>query len=117
MDAILAELEKGDAAVQRNRARCCALITIDVKNAFNSASWEAIAAAVERMKIPPHLCRLLRNYFDGRVLQYDMAEGVKTTSITAGVPQRKVLGPTLWNVLYDGILTLALPLLVSKSLV
>ena len=70
VDAILAVLEKGNAAFQRKRcgARYCALITIDVKNAFNSASWEAIAVAVERMKISPHLCRLLRNYLDGRVL-------------------------------------------------
>ena len=94
MNAILAVLEKGTA-----------LPPIDVYHRRR----EAIAAAVERMKIPPHLCRLLRNYLDGRVLQYDTVEGVKTNPITAGLPQGSVLGPILWNVMYDGVLTLALP--------
>ncbi|XP_052901358.1 uncharacterized protein LOC128307518 [Anopheles moucheti] len=110
-DAPVLMLENGNAAFRRKRcgARYCAAITIDVKNAFNSASWEAIAVALQGMSVPPYLCRVLRSYLNGRVLQYDTEEGVRTVNITAGVPHGSVLGPTLWNVMYDGVLTLALP--------
>lgn len=30
-------------------------------------------------------------------------------TITCGVPQGSVIGPTLWNVLYDELLTLPMP--------
>ena len=85
------------------------MVTIDVKNAFNSASWEAIAVALHTMRVPDYLCRILRSYFQNRVLVYETNAGRKTIEVTAGVPQGSILGPTLWNAMYNGVLTLKLP--------
>ena len=59
--------------------------------------------------VPPYLCRLLGSCLDHRMLLYDTDQGIKKMSISAGVPQGSILGPTLWNVMYNGALTLGLP--------
>lgn len=111
VDAIRTVLETADEArTKKIRGnRYCAMVTVDVKNAFNSASWEAIATSLHEMKIPDYLCRILQSYFENRVLIYNTSEGQQRVTISAGVPQGSILGPTLWNLMYNGVLTLKLP--------
>ena len=84
------------------------MVTVKVRNAFNSANWTAIRQALQSKNIPPYLQALLRNYFVGRTLHYNTDEGVVSRTISADVPQGSVLGPTLWNVMYDNLLRLPL---------
>ena len=87
----------------------CAIITLYVKNAFNSADWNAALAALYGKNIPNYLLELIRNYFKDRVLIYDTNDGRETYAVSARGPQISVLGPILWNVMYDGVLRLNLP--------
>lgn len=111
IDAIRLVIGKAEKAAKQKRRgnRYCAVITIDVKNAFNSASWEAIALALYRMRVPGYLCRMLKSYFENRILVYETNEGQKSVEVTAGVPQGSLIGPALWNGMYNGVLTLELP--------
>ena len=112
VDAISRVVATADMALKKTRSgnRYCAIVTIDVKNAFNSASWEAIALSLLRMGVPDQLSRILKSYFENRVLLYDTEEGQKSVQISAGVPQGSILGPTLWNAMYNDVLTLRLPI-------
>jgi len=85
----------------------CVLITLDVKNAFNMAPWEHIDAALRGRGVPRYLLRILRSYMGDRSLITDDQNSIR--DVTCGVPQGSVLGPTLWNVLYDGLLDMETP--------
>ncbi|XP_046868598.1 uncharacterized protein LOC124461052 [Drosophila willistoni] len=87
----------------------CLVVTIDVKNAFNTADWGCILGSVCRLEAPVYLQAIIRSYFDGRVLRFNTDEGCDSHHISAGVPQGSVLGPLLWNIMYDGILRTPLP--------
>ncbi|CAB0042137.1 unnamed protein product [Trichogramma brassicae] len=80
------------------------------------ASWsfmERAEGALEKMGVPPYLRRIIASYFSDRVLEYSTDDGAETYSVTAGVPQGSVLGPILWNAMYNKILGLRLPGAVS----
>lgn len=97
-----AKKEMGKPSRKRN---LCIVVTIDIKNAFNSASWKVIIEEMERMRISQYLIELLKSYLSDRKI---VGEAFNR-SMTAGVPQGSILGPTLWNILYNGILNIEVP--------
>nr|CAH7762824.1 unnamed protein product [Callosobruchus chinensis] len=85
------------AAVTVNRRKkICALVALDIKNAFNSAPRQKIVEELERIGVD-------------RELVYQTTEGFQRKKVSAGVAQGSVLGPDLWNIMYDGILRMEIP--------
>lgn len=106
IQAIERVLELGNRQRTQGRGqRWSAMITFDVKNAFNSAPWTKIIAALETRNTPRYLINLVVDYFTDRVVE---DRSIKHR-ISAGIPQGSVLGPLLWNILYDSLLKLPLP--------
>lgn len=89
------------------------VLTLDIKNAFNSAPWKAILEALQAIDTPEYLCRLIGSYLEDRELLINLSGNLKREELSSGVPQGSVLGPTLWNVLYNGLLRNRLPIGVS----
>nr|CAH7765783.1 unnamed protein product [Callosobruchus chinensis] len=88
----------------------CILVTLDVKNAFNSARWNDILAALQNhFSVTSYLLRIITDYLDDRELVYQTTEGLQRKKVSAGVAQGSVLGPDLWNIMYDGILRMEIP--------
>lgn len=87
------------------KRKLCALITIDIKNAFNSANWKIIDSEMKRMNISKHIIKSIESYLkDRKIVGEEFSKWM-----TAGVPQGSVLGPTLWNILYNSVLELGVP--------
>lgn len=78
-----------------------ALTLIDVKNAFNTASWSIIMEKLEKRGISRRLLKVIADYCCDRSVKIGL---LTTKTVKGGVPQGSVLGPTLWNVLYDDVM-------------
>lgn len=83
---------------ERWRLERYAVVTLDVRNALNSANWSCIKKLLIRMNTS-------RNLRD-RVSSYDTDEGLNCYHVSAGITQESVLGPLLWNITYNGVLHL-----------
>lgn len=59
--------------------------------------------------IPDKVLQILCVTWPDRVLLYETDEEFKQYQITSSVPHESVLGPFLWNVMYDGLLNMRLP--------
>ncbi|KXZ75566.1 hypothetical protein TcasGA2_TC031845 [Tribolium castaneum] len=103
IDEVIRTAEQEKLPSYRHR-KTCLMITFDVQNAFNSASWQIILEELKQKGISPSLINTIRDYLNNRKIITDYGDTVKVNS---GVPQGSVLAALLWNVMYDSVLRIA----------
>jgi len=87
-------------------------VALDIRNAFNSISWPRVLDAIGKLNTPDYLERMFREYFTERTAEDHSPhtpEGSIEVCISGGVSQGSVVGPLLWNLIYDDVLRLGLP--------
>lgn len=90
----LEETERAARTARRSGQGWFAMVTIDIKNAFNSAPWNGIREVLRDRGIDVHLQRVIGDYLSDRKIIIGKDSQMR---MTAGVPQGSILGPTLWN--------------------
>jgi len=103
--SILEAAERAARGAVQNRD-LCAMVSLDVRNAFNTAPWPKIDLALQKKQVPGYIIKIIRSYLSDRTLLV-VKDNVKR--ITCGVPQGSVIGPALWNAFYDGLLNIPMP--------
>ena len=88
----------------RKKGVICVMMCIDVKNTFNTLRWEVILKEAKHSSLSYKLTRVLANYLKDWVVVLDNPSGLIKRKIFAGVSQVSVVGPLLWNLVYDGLL-------------
>jgi hypothetical protein len=75
---------------------------------FGRPAWSSITSLskLRRKGVSGHVEKVVGTYLTGRVVQLGSN---RTKTIEGGVPQGSVLGPTLWNVLYDDVMETEVP--------
>lgn len=79
---------------------------LDIAGAFDSAWWPEVLRVLREWQCPTNIYKLIRDYFVDRNVTLRVGNGAVGKKITKGCPQGSVLGPLLWNVLFDGLLRL-----------
>ena len=84
----------------------CEVVTLEVRNAFDSAKWGWIIRTLFNIATPPYLMEILNDYFHDRKIIYLTDDRVGKYVVTADIPQGYVVRPLLWNIMYDGVFRL-----------
>lgn len=88
--------------IRGSNSKWAALVTVDVRNAFNSVWWPCIVDRMRLSGLSSYLVEMTEEYFRDRWVQ----SGPIKLKCSMGVPQGSVKGPRLWVVVYDEVLIL-----------
>ena len=111
VDAIQAVVDTDTKARRETGKRkgFSALISIDIRNAFNTTRWNSCIEAMVRKKVPDCLLRMIHDYLSDRWVIYEGDKWSLKEEMTCGAPQGSRVGLLVWNVMYDDFLPMDLP--------
>lgn len=90
----------------KKEGRHCLMIMLDVRNAFNTLRWESVTREMTRRGFSFKIIRLIKAYLKNRWIVINATDGSAKMQVFGGVPQGSVIGPFMWNLVYDGFLEL-----------
>ncbi|UYV71164.1 hypothetical protein LAZ67_8001969 [Cordylochernes scorpioides] len=103
--AALLNLKSTITRTIKNR-KSCLLLSFDVKGAFDNVLHSSILRALHKSVCPRNIYHLINSFLCNRVVRLSMNGCTVSRRISKGCPQGSVLGPFLWNIVFDELLTL-----------
>jgi len=109
MNTIDAAMEAKNFIEPRLENRGAVIMTsLDVKGAFDTASWQSILYGLKELNCPRNLYNLSKGHFSHRTAVMTTNNVRVEKRITKGCLQGLCYGPGFWNVLYNSLLNLVL---------
>lgn len=84
--------------------RHCAIISMDIKGAFDHAWHPQIISQLLRYRIPSYIIQLIASYLADRSIFVNVHDQLHEIKSNRGCPQGSVLGPVLWNLSVNHLL-------------
>lgn len=81
----------------RHMRRILIVVMMDIKNTFNSLSWDWILTVLREKGVSNYLVRIIQEYLMEREVLYYAEDSLVKLKMNRGVPQGSIIGPLLWN--------------------
>ncbi|XP_042906949.1 uncharacterized protein [Parasteatoda tepidariorum] len=78
---------------------------MDIKNAFNSANWYILKRELNNLNLSDSLLAIVYDFLHHRSVGFNFNDTTIISSTNIGVPQGSSLGPVLWLILINSLLT------------
>jgi len=88
------------------KGQIVALVSLDVKGAFDAAWRSAFLKAMKRLHCPKNLYNLTKNYFSEKLAFISTKSMRIDTTVNKGCPQVPCCGQGYWNSQYNSLLYL-----------
>lgn len=82
-----------------------AIVSIDFQGAFDSLWWPRIKELLTFHSFPPNTNQITQSFLTNRRVEILHCAGITGKDISRGCPQGSSLGPILWNLLINPLLT------------
>lgn len=97
-------IERLHAEVAASNSKYMIGIFVDIRGAFDNVWWPGVLDVLRERECAVSLYKLMCDYFKDRSVVYIEGNQAQTKWISKGCPQGSVLGPQLWNLVFDGVL-------------
>lgn len=87
---------------QKLKGHITCLISLDVRNAFNSVRWKDIFELLDKFEVPPKTRRIIKSFLSERSIHW--GNGEEQLPYNIGIPQGSSLGPILWLLIINEVL-------------
>ena len=77
---------------------------INISGAFDGVWWPSVLYNLQNRNCPRNIYRLIQSYLSDREAEITSNTARISKKVSKGCPQGSILGPQLWNIIFDEII-------------